>query len=397
MAETPVPITPGSGGASIASDLVGGNSYQQIKVVDGTIGSNNAWKINTDGSANVSIIGTITTTATQGASVSGTVGASIIGNVPTVVQGSVATVIIGGSIAATVTPTANQSVSGTVGASIIGNVPVVVQGSIAAVIIGGSIAASFTPAANQSVSGTTGASVIGTVPVVQSGIVITSIVSSTPSSVLVGASIFGALPAGNAILGAVAASISGLVNIAGSVVATQGTSPWVVNFQNSSIISINAGSVVAVSSGSIIAVLQSSSIIAIPTGNQSVSGSVGVTGTVTITGSVSAILAPYSASTQGMTSVMTGTTSVLVLAAAPALQRNYITHILVTNAAAVGTTVTIQDGASILWGGFAAASGGGWSENFNPPLPQPTSVKALYATSSVQASVFVAVNGFTGT
>ena len=139
--------------------------------------------------------------------------------------------------------------------------------------------------------------------------------------------------------------------------------------------------------------------------NGSVSGTIGasIIGLVPVSvtaplpaSSVSAILAPYSASVQGITSVMTGTTSVLVLGAPSGTQRNYITHILVTNAAVVGTTVTIQDGASILWGGWAAA-GGGWSENFNPPLPQPTSVKALYATSSIQASVFVGINGFTGT
>lgn len=136
--------------------------------------------------------------------------------------------------------------------------------------------------------------------------------------------------------------------------------------------------------------------------NQSVSGTVGasiigaISATITQGSSIYAFLAPYSASTQGITSVMTGTSSVLVLGAPGGTQRNYITHVLVTNNAAVNTVVTIQDGASILWGGVAAANGGGWSENFNPPLPQPTSVKALYATSSIQASVLVAINGFTG-
>jgi hypothetical protein len=181
----------------------------------------------------------------------------------------------------------------------------------------------------------------------------------------VGASIIGQLPGGSAVIGAVAASISGTVNVSGSVFAV------VSGLQGASI------------SGTVIV-----------TGLQgaSVSGTVGAS----IIGIVPALPAIYTSSTQGITSVMTGTTSVLVLGAPTGTQRNYITHILVTNAAAVGTTVTIQDGASVIWAGFAAASGGGWSENFNPPLAQPTSVKALYATSSIQASVYVGINGFTG-
>lgn len=297
MSENAVPITPGTGGASIAADSAGGNLYQQVKVVDATLGSTNAWKVNTDGSAQVSVAGVVSVNIVSGGttgSVSGTVGASIIGTVPVVQSGTVISSISGG---------------------------ISINSSVATVIIGGSIAASFTPPANQSVSGTVGSSIIGQ------------------------------LPGGNAILGAVAASISGTVNV----------------------------------SGSVFAVVQSLQ-------GASVSGTTGSS----IIGIVPALPAIYASSTQGITSVMTGVSSVLVLGAPSGTQKNYITHILVTNAAAVGTTVTIQDGASIIWGGYAAASGGGWSENFNPPLAQPTSVKALYATSSVQASVYVAINGFTG-
>lgn len=128
MSESPIPITPGSGGASVASDLVSGNNYQQIKVVDGALGSINAWKINTDGSAQVSVIGTIsvsvigavpvTFAASSNQSVSGTVGASIIGTVP--VTGF----------------PANQSVSGTIGASIIGIVPVALYTTPGSIVSG---------------------------------------------------------------------------------------------------------------------------------------------------------------------------------------------------------------------------------------------------------------------
>ena len=141
--------------------------------------------------------------------------------------------------------------------------------------------------------------------------------------------------------------------------------------------------------------------------NQSVSGTVGasIIGTVPVTFAAAAnqsvsgavgMNVPIATSTFGVTSVMTQTTSVLVLAAPPALQRNYITHVLVTNAAATVTNVSLIDNGNVIWSGIAGASGGGWSENFSIPLAQPTSVKALYAVSSVQASVIVAANGFTG-
>lgn len=211
------------------------------------------------------------------ASVSGMVGVNVIsGSVIGIQQGSVGAVIIGGSILTTAP--ANQSVSGTVGASTVGHVPVV--------IVGGSVLTSSTP--NQSVSGTVqvepigtiitsivnivpssvivGASIFGLAPVnitnanvpiagsvaaFQAGTQITSLVSTVPSSVIVGISVFGQLPAGTAPLG--------------SVATLQGTNPWVVNFQNSSIITINASSsILAVPVGSTITVFQDSSLLAVP-------------------------------------------------------------------------------------------------------------------------------------
>lgn len=103
----------------------------------------------------------------------------------------------------------------------------------------------------------------GSVAAFQAGTQITSLVSITPSSVQVGASIFGQLPAGTAMLGSIAAyqgavpwAIAGSVaavvtntvnvNTAGSVVTFQGTSPWVVNYQNSSILAVPVGSVITV-------------------------------------------------------------------------------------------------------------------------------------------------------
>lgn len=121
------------------------------------------------------------------------------------------------------------------------------------------------------------------------------------------------------------------------------------------------------------------------------SGSPSISGTVT----VGAITIQPSSLVSGVTSVMTGTTSVLVLTAPPATQRNYVTQILVTNAAAAGTFVNIVDNGQVIYSGYAAASGGGFSASFPTPLKQSTSVLALYAASSVQSSVVVAMSGYT--
>lgn len=167
--------------------------------------------------------GQIGSTSVLGVNPDGSINVSVVG-----------TVQISGSVAAVVVANPNQSVSGTVGASIIGLPNVNVVGSVAAfqtgvritslvstipssVIVGASIFGAL-PAGNQ-VIGAVAASISGTVNVsgsivaFQSGTQITSLVSTIPSSVIVGASIFGQLPAGNAVLGAVAASISGTVSV----------------------------------------------------------------------------------------------------------------------------------------------------------------------------------------
>ena len=91
------------------------------------------------------------------------------------------------------------------------------------------------------------ASVFGTVNTQQAGTRIVSVISSIPSSMLAGASIFGQLPAGTAPLG--------------SVATLQGTNPWVITGNNNSIIGVIQSSVaVAIVSGS----------VAVATGNSSV-------------------------------------------------------------------------------------------------------------------------------
>ncbi len=111
----------------------------------------------------------------------------------------------------------------------VGSTITVSQGSVATVIIGGSIAASFIPPANQSISGTVN---VGNFPTTQ--------------------------------------------NVSGSVVATQGTSPWVVAPNNSSIISVPVGSTISYIQNSVATVIIGGSISATftPPANQSVSGTV---------------------------------------------------------------------------------------------------------------------------
>lgn len=74
-----IPISTGTGAASVAAESLNTLQYQQIKVVGGETGSTSVLGVNPDRSINVSVIGTINI---GGSSVSGTVGASIIGAVP---------------------------------------------------------------------------------------------------------------------------------------------------------------------------------------------------------------------------------------------------------------------------------------------------------------------------
>lgn len=203
-----------------------------------------------------------------------------------------------------------------------------------------------------------------------------SISGNASISGTVGASIVGQLPAGNAILGAVAASISGVVNVSGSV----------VGFQGGTQITSISGVVISSISG---------------TAGASVIGTVPVTQsgawTTSVVGGPVTLYAPTTSLVSGVTSVITGTASVTVLVGAPGGQRNYITHILATNAAATATFVNIFDGGNVVYSGYAAASGGGFSATLPAPLRQSSAQGALCVSTPTQASVVVAVSGYTAT
>ena len=130
------------------------------------------------------------------------------------------------------------------------------------------------------------------------------------------------------------------------------------------------------------------------------SGQVSVLGTVAVTQSGAWSASIYGTYTtpdnfvSGVTSVMVTTASVLALTAPGGTSRNYVTHIMATNGGAVGTYVNIVDGGQVIYAGYAAASGGGFSATLPTPLKQPTSVQALYAATTATSSVVVAMSGY---
>lgn len=318
MAETPIPITTGSGSASVASDLVSGASYQQIKVVDGTLGSNTALIVNSDGTANVRISGSVATAGgTFTGSVSGTVGSSIIGQLPsgTAVLGSIATLQgtnpwnIAGSVAAFQAGTRITSISGGVITSISGGISsvnltgantvsvvgtVAVTGSVAVLqgtnpwIITGSVQA--TAAANQSVSGTVN---VGNFPATQAISGSVAVLQGTNPWIITG-SVQATAAANQSVSGTVGASIIGNVPvvvqssvavtiISGSIAATF-TPPANQSVSGTVQTDVRASVAVVIIGGSIAASFT-------PPANQSVSGTVniGTGGPVSVTGTMSVL------------------------------------------------------------------------------------------------------------
>lgn len=76
-----IPITPGTGASSVATEQIGDVQYQRIKVVGGEAGSTSVMGVNPDRSISVSVIGSPTVTVT------GSLNASIVG-IPPVKIGS---------------------------------------------------------------------------------------------------------------------------------------------------------------------------------------------------------------------------------------------------------------------------------------------------------------------
>jgi len=427
-----IPITPGSGQYSVAAEASGGLQYQQIEIM-GPGGSNTA-AVNADGTLSVRISGSVATAGGSfTGSVSGTVGASIIGTVPVTqgttpwvissvygnVSGSVVafqgagwsgsvaavqsgartTSIVGGasvfqagawttsvvqatnpwtvvsslaggifpvsgSVAAVVTNT-NLNVGGSVAAwinssnaSVISYIP----NSVATVIVGGSIAASFTPPANQSVSGTVQTDVRNSVATVIIGGSIATAVTPFNSSVQV-------------------LNFPTTQNVSGSVVAFQGTNPFIIT-----------GSVQGSFS---------------PAANQSVSGTVqtdvrGSVATVIIGGSIAASFTPpANQSVSGTVTVNQGTTpwvqtgsvqgTMSVLGTVPVTQSGtWYTSVLIASvvgAIPVTGSLTFQNGSSVIVSSGAVSVIGTYSDSTVASTVQgvPFMFKANVSSSIMQA------------
>lgn len=122
---------------------------------------------------------------------------------------------------------------------------------------------------------------------------------------------------------------------------------------------------------------------------------VSILGTVPITGTLTSSFVLPSSMVSAVTSIVTSTSQTSVLTTAPSAQRNYISQITVTNGSATGTFVDIMDGPNVIFSGYAAASGGGFSAAFPTPLKQTNTVQSLDMKARTQASIITAIVGFT--
>lgn len=100
----------------------------------------------------------------------------------------------------------------------------------------------------------------------------------------------------------------------------------------------------------------------------------------------------------GATAAIVDTTNTSVIASAGGSLRNYITHILVTNShATVGTVVEIRDGATtVLYRGYAASLGGGFSLTLNVPLRGTAATAVTASCITTGSNVYVSASGYKG-
>ena len=219
-------------------------------------------------------------------------------------------------------------------------------------------------------------SVLLAIPVTQGGTNIASIVSTVPSSVLVGASIFGQLPAGTALIG--------------SVATLQGTVPWII----SSVYGNVSGSVVAFLAGT-----QSSSVYAMR--NDTIASFLGADLTERPVASDSAgrILtkpfAPEEARVEGYASTVNVSVTTLVAAAGAGL-RNYITDVWVANTGAATTLVTFRSGGgtSILGYTIAPTASGSNLPGLVTPIRTLANETFDFQATTATSILYVTVKGF---
>ena len=214
-------------------------------------------------------------------------------------------------------------------------------------------------------------SALSAIPITQSGTRISSVVNALPSSMLTGASIFGQLPAGTAVLGSVA-TLQGTLPwaIAGSVLSFQGTTIWNI----SSVYGNISGSVVAVQGGAWSASMVGAPITSV--GGTAAGGDRGVvtfgyrndalasaiganlTYRVLATDSAGRVLtrpfSPEESRIEGYASTVNLNANSIIAAAGAGL-RNYITDVWVANTGAANTLVTFLSGGGLSVLGYTIA------------------------------------------
>ena len=381
---------------------------------------------------NVNISGSVATVGTAAAN------QSVSGTVQVDVRGSVATVIIGGSVA---TATTNSSVMLLNSANVVGSVATLqgtspwvvnfqnssiftgVQGSVAVAIVSGSVAVAT---GNSSVMLLNSANVIGSVAALQGtspwvvnfqnssiitqiGTRTTSLVSTIPSSVIVGASIFGQLPAGTAPIGSVAV-LQGTLPwaVAGSVAAVQATSPWVVNFQNSSILATPVGStIVMVQANSIVGTYAEDAahttgdkgVFILGVRNDAVASFVAANleyGPMATDSAGRGLIKPFSSEDGTIISyfgsVVSG--SVTLVQASVIGKKSYVTDFALGNSGSTTTLVTFQGGDTSLLGQFIVPAGGGNNKVWQIPLKTNVSQDLAFKVVPSQSILYAVVKGY---
>src|SRR3990167_6048080 len=228
----------------------------------------------------------------------------------------------------------------------------------------------------------------------QSGTRITSLVSTIPSSVIVGVSIFGQLPAGSAPLG--------------SVATLQGTNPWITNFQNSSILAVPVGSTIAIIQANSIAgtyaedsghTTADRGLFVLGVRNDAVASFVGANleySPKAVDSAGRTIVKPFAADDtatfnyQG--SVVSG--SVTLIKASAVGLRNYLTDFAVANTGSVATLITFQDGSTSIVGRTIAPAGGGSNKEFQVALKTNPSQDLTFVVGTSTSILYMTVTGY---
>lgn len=378
-------------GASIFGQLPGGVAViGSIATLQGTnpwvVAFNNSSILATQqGTVISSLVSTVPSSVIVGASIFGQLptGTAVLGSVATLqgtnpwitnIGASVAAVIIGGSVA---TATTNSSVMLLNGANVIGSVAAL-QGT-----------------AIWNISSVYG-NIAGSVVAFQGGTQVTSLVSTVPSSILVGASIFGQLPAGTAVLGSVTVlqgtnpwNISSVYgNISGSVVATQGTNPWVV----ASLIGTYAEDAAAADGdkGLFFLAVRNDAVASFVSANLDYTPQA-------VDSAGRSVIKPFS-SEDGTIISYTGSvvsTSVTLIQASAIGKRSYITDFWVANTGAATTLITFQGGdTSIVGYTLAPAGGGSNSPGIALPLKTTLSQDLAFKATTGTSILYMTVKGY---